>query len=189
MECSPGSGMHLFEDLGIIEVVDECNRPVPDGNLGHKILFTNLYSFTLPIIRYEISDMVNLDTKPCLCGRPFRRIGSINGRNDDVIYLQGHTGGQVAVHPVQFWDVLESYSEIRQYQVIQENDGIHLSLVFEEGNEVVVDSVRKRLEQELQTLGASNPAIHIKPVANLGDRSGNMGKWKNIISNMNQSSL
>ncbi len=186
MECSPGGGMHLFEDLGIIEVVDEHNRPVPDGSLGHKILFTNLFSFTLPIIRYEISDMVTLDTEPCSCGRPFRRISQINGRNDDVIYLKSRTGDQVAVHPVQFWDVLESFREIRQYQVVQECDGIYLHLVLDNGNEAVIDSIRERLGRELQALGVSKPAIHVKPAATLGDRSGNMGKWKNIISNLNQ---
>jgi phenylacetate-CoA ligase len=60
MYCSSGQGMHIFEDLGIVEVVDEHNRPVPDGNLGHRILFTSLFGFTQPIIRYEISDMMVL---------------------------------------------------------------------------------------------------------------------------------
>jgi phenylacetate-coenzyme A ligase PaaK-like adenylate-forming protein len=31
MECNLDEGMHIFEDLGIVEVVDEDNRPVPDG--------------------------------------------------------------------------------------------------------------------------------------------------------------
>jgi len=31
MECNPGQGMHIFEDLGVVEVVDEDNRHVPTG--------------------------------------------------------------------------------------------------------------------------------------------------------------
>jgi phenylacetate-coenzyme A ligase PaaK-like adenylate-forming protein len=187
MECNPGQGMHIFEDLGIVEVVDEDNRRVPDGTLGHKILFTNLFSFTQPVIRYEISDMMVLAREPCPCGQPFRRILAINGRNDDVLYLQGRAGRQVAVHPVHFWNVLESFADIRQYQVVHESDGICLRLMSEEGNGKVARSVREQLAQKLNTLGVDCPSIRVELVTVLEDRSYHMGKWKNIISNVNQS--
>jgi phenylacetate-CoA ligase len=187
MECNPGQGMHIFEDLGIVEVVDEDNRRVPDGTLGHKILFTNLFSFTQPVIRYEISDMMVLAPEPCPCGQPFRRILAINGRNDDVLYLQGRAGRQVAVHPVHFWNVLESFADIRQYQVVHESDGICLRLMYEEGNGKVARIVREQLTQKLDTLGVDCPSIRVELVTILEDRSRHMGKWKNIISNVNQS--
>jgi phenylacetate-CoA ligase len=187
MECNPGQGMHIFEDLGIVEVVDEDNRPVPDGTLGHKILFTSLFGFTQPVIRYEISDMMILAPEPCLCGHPFRRILAINGRNDDVLYLRGQAGKQVAVHPVHFWNVLESFADIRQYQVVHEPDGICLRLMFEEGNGHLAPSVREQLTRKLNTLGVERPSIRVELVTALEDRSRHMGKWKNIISNVNQS--
>jgi phenylacetate-coenzyme A ligase PaaK-like adenylate-forming protein len=187
MECNPGQGMHIFEDLGIIEVVDEDNRPVPDGTLGHKILFTSLFGFTQPVIRYEITDMMVLAAEPCPCGQPFRRIIAINGRNDDVLYLQGRGGKLVAVHPVHFWNVLESFANIRQYQVIHEPDGICLRLMFEEGNGHVASSVQEQLARKLRTLGVDRPSIRVELVTALEDRSRHMGKWKNIISNVGQS--
>jgi len=187
MECNPGQGMHIFEDLGIVEVVDEDNCPVADGSLGHKILFTSLFSFTQPVIRYEISDMMVLAQEPCSCGLPFRRILAINGRNDDVLYLQGRAGRQVAIHPAHFWNVLESFASIRQYQVVHEPDGICLRLMFEEGNGDVAFSVRKQLAQKLHTLGVTCPSIRVELVTTLEDRSRHMGKWKNIVSNVNQS--
>jgi len=187
MECNSGQGMHIFEDLGIVEVVDENNQPVPDGTLGHKILFTSLFGFTQPIIRYEISDMMVLAPEPCPCGQPFRRILAINGRNDDVLYLQGRAGGQVAVHPVHFWNVLESFADIRQYQVVHEPDGICLRLMFDEGNGHVAGRVREQMARKLDTLGVDRPSIRVELVTTLEDRSRHMGKWKNIISNVNQS--
>ena len=186
MECNPGHGMHIFEDLGVVEVVDEDNRPVPDGTLGHKILFTSLFGFTQPVIRYEISDMMVLAPEPCPCGQPFRRILAINGRNDDVLYLQGRGGRQVAVHPVHFWNVLESFEDIRQYQVVHEPDGVCLRLMFEEGNGNTASSVREQLARKLHTLGVDRPSIRVELVTTLEDRSRHMGKWKNIISNVNQ---
>jgi len=186
MECNPGQGLHIFEDLGIVEVVDEYNNPVPDGTLGHKILFTSLFGFTQPVIRYEISDMVVLAPEPCPCGQPFRRILAINGRNDDVLYLRGRAGRQVAVHPVHFWNVLESFANIRQYQVVHEPDGICLRLMFDEGNGNTARSVKEQLTQELRKLGVEHPTIRVELVTKLEDRSYHMGKWKNIVSNVNQ---
>jgi phenylacetate-CoA ligase len=188
MECNPGQGMHIFEDLGIVEVVDENNQPVPDGTLGRKILFTSLFGFTQPVIRYEITDMMVLAPEPCPCGQPFRRILAINGRNDDVLFLRGRRGKQVAVHPVHFWNVLESYADIRQYQVIHEADGICLRLMFDQGDGHVAGSVRDHLARKLSTLGVEHPSIRVELVTALEDRSRHMGKWKNIISNVDSSS-
>jgi phenylacetate-coenzyme A ligase PaaK-like adenylate-forming protein len=36
------TGMDVLEDLVVLEVVDERNRPVPPGVPGHKVLLTNL---------------------------------------------------------------------------------------------------------------------------------------------------
>jgi len=186
MECNPGQGLHIFEDLGIVEVVDENNHPVPDGTLGHKVLFTSLFGFTQPIIRYEISDMVVLAPEPCPCGQPFRRILAINGRNDDVLYLEGRAGRQIAVHPIHFWNVLESFADIRQYQVVHEPDGICLRLMLAEGNGHVARSVQEEMARKLQALGVEHPSIRVELVTTLQDRSRHMGKWKNIISNVSK---
>jgi len=128
-----------------------------------------------------------LAPEPCPCGQPFRRILAINGRNDDVLYLQGRAGRQVAVHPVHFWNVLDSFTDIRQYQVVHEPGGICLRLMFEEGNGNTARSVREQLARKLHTLGIDHPSIRVELVTALEDRSRHMGKWKNIISNVNQS--
>ena len=36
--CERHSGIHLFDDQAIVEVVDERGRPVPDGQLGRGLL-------------------------------------------------------------------------------------------------------------------------------------------------------
>jgi len=189
MDCSTGQGMHIFEDLGIVEVVDEDNRPVPDGTLGHKILFTSLFGFTQPIIRYEISDMMMLAPTPCPCGQPFRRILAINGRNDDVLYLRDRAGKQIAVHPVHFWNALEGFADIRQYQVVHEPEGICLRLMLEEGHADAARNVRTEVSRKLHALGVDRPSIRVELVTKLEDRSSHMGKWKNIVSNVTRSSV
>jgi len=70
-ECDQHRGMHLQEDLVIVEVVDQDNRPVPPGVYGDRLLITVLFKRTQPLIRYEMSDSVRLSPDPCPCGRPF----------------------------------------------------------------------------------------------------------------------
>src|SRR5215218_2934341 len=56
------TGMHLFEDLVIPEVVDNDYRPVPLGHSGDRLLVTVLFSRTIPLIRYELTDRLRLST-------------------------------------------------------------------------------------------------------------------------------
>jgi phenylacetate-coenzyme A ligase PaaK-like adenylate-forming protein len=48
-ECERHSGLHLFEDLVLTEVVDAHNRPLPPGVYGEKVLITVLFSRTQPL--------------------------------------------------------------------------------------------------------------------------------------------
>ncbi|MEK7786982.1 MAG: phenylacetate--CoA ligase family protein, partial [Chloroflexota bacterium] len=50
--------LHLYEDLVIVEVVDEHYRAVPPREYGAKLLITTLFSRTQPLIRYELNDSV-----------------------------------------------------------------------------------------------------------------------------------
>jgi len=101
-ECDRHLGMHLFVDLVIPEVVDNDYRPVPAGAPGDRLLVTVLSSRTLPLIRYEMTDRVQLSTHRCPCGRPFPLLAAIEGRTDDILELPGRDGGTVGVHPVVF---------------------------------------------------------------------------------------
>ena len=47
---------------------------------GEKVLVTVLFSRTMPLIRYEITDSVRMSPDPCPCGRPFHVLAEIRGR-------------------------------------------------------------------------------------------------------------
>jgi hypothetical protein len=69
-ECERHHGMHLFEDLAIVEVVDGDGDTVPDGETGEQILVTSLDNTTQPTIRLAVSDRVVVDPDPlvgCQC--------------------------------------------------------------------------------------------------------------------------
>ncbi|MGH2816522.1 MAG: AMP-binding protein, partial [Actinomycetota bacterium] len=131
--CERHSGIHLFEDQAIVEVVDERGRPVPDGQLGHKLLVTNLVTRTQPLIRYEVSDMVTMATERCPCGRPFRLLAGVEGRNDDILHLPAATGGTTAVHPLALRTALAGIPGLAQYKVVQDTGGLRVRVALRQG--------------------------------------------------------
>lgn len=126
-EASDHSGLYLYEDNLIFEVVDERCRPVPPGAYGDKVLITVFASRTQPLIRYELSDSVRLAVDPGRLGWPFARIEEIQGRTEDILRLPDVSGGEVSVHPITFHHVLDSLP-VSGWQVIQEADGLRVLL-------------------------------------------------------------
>lgn len=123
-ECEAHRGLHLFEDLVIVEPVDESNQPVPAGVLSAKILVTVLFSRTQPLIRYEMSDRLRVSPEPCPCGRPFVLVAEVGGRNEDVVVLPGSTG-PVSIHPVAFDAVMEA-APVREWQIVVSSNGVRV---------------------------------------------------------------
>jgi phenylacetate-CoA ligase len=108
-ECGQHSGMHLFEDLVLTEIVDDDTRPVPPGVYGAKVLVTELFSRTLPLIRYEMSDSVQSAlAHTCRCGRPYAPIGGIQCRQEEAMRFPTPGGGLQSVQPIVFHRVMDN---------------------------------------------------------------------------------
>jgi phenylacetate-CoA ligase len=165
-ECDRHRGMHLFEDLVGTEVVDENNRPVPPGVYGEKVLVTVLFSRTMPLIRYEMSDSVRPASSPqCPCGRPFALIDGIQGRAEDVLRFPATSGGQVSVQPIVFHRVMDAVPA-GGWQVAQGPEGLTvlLSGVREDfADAALIDSLRRELEAQ----GAIVPPVKVRRVPNI----------------------
>ena len=162
-ECVQHNGMHLFEDLCIVEVVDEHNRPVPDGCPGYKYLLTNLYQYVQPLIRYEVMDMITLSSEVCACGLPFKRIEFIEGRSDDIILLEGLDGKSVPVHSIHFHSPIASIAEVIHYEVVHRRNGLHIALAVAggTGKRAVETLLVKKLQTKFRDLRIKPPPIHI----------------------------
>ena len=65
-----------------VEVVNEDNRQVPDGEIG-RILVTDFYNKATSMIRYEIGDMGSLETLE----NGTRVLKQLQGRTSDVALL------------------------------------------------------------------------------------------------------
>ncbi|MDH4231672.1 MAG: hypothetical protein OEW04_06540 [Nitrospirota bacterium] len=183
-DCSFHRGLHVYEDLFIAEVVDEHNSAVPEGSPGYKLLITNLFNYTQPLIRYEVSDMITMAKESCPCGRPFRLIAEIGGRTEDIIYLRNHQGERVPVHPLHLENPLESLRDVKEYQIFQEEDKLRVVIVLLQGGseEEVSKRLREKVRNSLDSLGAICPEIQVRFVGAIRGDPQKMGKLKRIKS-------
>ena len=163
-DCNRHPGMHLFEDLVLTEVVDEHHRPVPPGTFGAKVLVTVLFSRTLPLIRYEMSDSVRLAAdQRCGCGRPYRLLDAIQGREQDALRFPGLDGtGSRVVQPIVFHHVMDDVAAAG-WQIAQRGDG-HLDVLLARPREVDPEALATRLRSALTARGAVAPAVRIQTV-------------------------
>jgi phenylacetate-coenzyme A ligase PaaK-like adenylate-forming protein len=122
--CSAQRGLHLSDDLCIIEPVDVHGDPVPPGKRADKLLLTNLYNRTQPLVRYELTDEVTVLDGPCPCGSTLLRIDDIQGRLDDCFTYPGGP----TIHPFTFRSILGRERAVVEYQVRQSPRGADIQV-------------------------------------------------------------
>jgi len=172
--CEQNDGLHVAEDLLVVESVDEHGRPVPPGEMGAKTLLTVLANRTLPLIRYELSDRIALEPSACGCGRPYARIREVGGRQGDVLRLPGRDGTEVAIAPAQVTACLRG-TPVKQWQLHVTEDTVSIACVCEAGELDEADVVR-RLGGLLETSGARSLAVRASRIERLA--RGETGKAK-----------
>jgi phenylacetate-CoA ligase len=115
-ECEKGA-LHLWPEVGLVEVLAEgCDQKRPAGRVG-RLVCTGLLNPDMPLIRYEIGDRGALDSSAelCSCGRTLGRLGSIEGRQDDVLVTpEGRLVGRLD-------PVFKADLPIREAQIVQES--------------------------------------------------------------------
>jgi phenylacetate-coenzyme A ligase PaaK-like adenylate-forming protein len=177
-ECERRTGMHLFEDLVIPEVVDAEGRAVRAGETGDRLLVTVLSSRTLPLIRYELTDRVQTSTLTCPCGRPFRLIAGIEGRTDDVLELPSTQGSPVRIHPVVLHRALDLVPAAG-WQVRQEPSGLRV-LVAKPEAQFDAANLSTEIRTALERAGAKPVPIQVESVERIP--AGASGKRPLIVA-------
>ena len=180
---SLGDGLEIQEDVVLVEVVDEHNRPVPAGTPGFKVLISNLVNFAQPLIRYELSDAVTLAAGANPTGRPYRRIASVDGRSIDVLHLPARDGGEVALHPSGFGGAFASLPDVHQYQLLHDAQGLHARVVLAaDAASDTAERLRRSIAEAIAAAGAVAPPIDVQPVAALEREPGIGAKFKLVTS-------
>jgi phenylacetate-coenzyme A ligase PaaK-like adenylate-forming protein len=174
IECDAHEGMHMTDDLIITEFVDDKNQPAPDADAIDRVLVTSLFGRTLPLIRYELTDIPVPSDKPCSCGAHFSLISGVKGRADDIFVYRGG----IHIHPLVFRTPLGQNPDIAEYQVLQTGDGAKIGVVAT--GPVDIATLRQQIVEGLAASGLHDAQIEINLVDSL-ERHKETGKLKRFI--------
>jgi len=171
--CGRSAGLHLHDDLYIVEPVTAMGSPVATGERSAGLLLTNLVNPLLPLLRYEISDEVTVLEAPCPCGSRMRRVDDIQGRAEEGFRYPDGT----VVHPHVFRSRLGAEPAVLEYRVHQRDQGAEVEIVHTASLDLA--RLGDALGADLQCCGLPEGRVSIVPVDHL-DR-GTTGKLQRFV--------
>ena len=150
----PGGQVLTFAtDMCLAEPVTADGEPVPPGTAADKVLVTNLHNLTQPLIRYELTDrFVRYPDDP---GGRLR--AAVDGRADSVFRY-----GDVGVHPITFYSVLESPEAITEFQVRQTQRGVVIDVVAD--GHLDQAALEDAIRHDLARCGLTAPEVAVRAV-------------------------
>ena len=148
-ECEHAIGGHHHPELIIIEVLDENNKPVKNGESG-ELTFTTIGVEAMPLIRFKTGDIVQLHAESCACGRNTLRVGPVIGRKNHMIKYKGTT-----LYPQTMNDVLTDFENIENYLIeISTNDlgtdEISIKIAVKEQSEIFLQELKDHFRAKLR---------------------------------------
>ncbi len=171
-ECPAHSGYHIDVEAVVMEFIRDGKQVLP-GERG-EIIYTSLYNYAMPLIRYAIGDIGVPSDRVCPCGRGLPLIERVEGRADAFIQVPG---GRI-FSPIIWTILLRRFPEIARFRVTQEKiDKIRIQIepkgTFSQS---IIEGVTKRV---LDTLGGE-VHIEIEPVDVIP--RDNSGKVRSVVS-------
>lgn len=185
-ECECQSGMHIWEDNFIAEIIDpDTGEVLPEGATG-ELVFTSLTKEAFPVIRYRTRDICSLNYEPCACGRTHIRMNKPSGRSDDMLIIRG-----VNVFPSQIEEVLLKVSGNQvtpNYQIIVDrvnntdtfDVNVEMSEAFFADDVRSIENLEKTIVEQLRSALGIGVKVHlVNPKSIIRSE----GKAKRVIDN------
>lgn len=167
-QCDSSNAFHVTDENILVEIVEDGQKASP-GEEG-KLLVTNLHSYGMPLIRYEIGDLGRILPDECACGRKLTMLKVLGRTNEYFVTANGSFLFLKDFH--RFFEDLP----IINFEVVQESlDEVVVNIVPAKGYE------KKHTDfilQNLKYIGSGN--IRVKQVDSICPQIS--GKTTHIVS-------
>lgn len=174
-ECEKGL-MHMFMFYNYIEILDDNDQPVKEGEEG-RVIVTNLHNYSMPFIRYEIGDMAVLGPEKCACGNMLPTLKKVTGRITDHFVKEDGT----IIHGEFFTHLFYLKDWVKAFQIIQEDYNKIRILVVQVG-EAADENQKKDIENKIKVVMGENCKIHWDFVKDIpGTKSGKYLYTKSLV--------
>lgn len=116
-QCPEKIAFHMDVDSVITQFVDPDGSEVSPGERG-EIVFTSLFNYAMPFIRYSVGDIGKPSDEICPCGRSLPLMEVIEGRKNSFIILPGK--GVVSPFTIlRAMSMFKYYDNIERFRIIQ----------------------------------------------------------------------
>jgi phenylacetate-CoA ligase len=150
-ECESQQGGHISADLGIVEIVDEDGRVLPQGEIG-EVVVTPLQIEGMPLVRFKTGDISFIAGTTCSCGRNTVRLGPILGRRKQMMKIHG-----TSIYPQSVQAVLDEMPHVKEYYLrVRNNESYSEHLTIH----IALDDGQTQANDILQVLQAR---LRVKP--------------------------
>jgi phenylacetate-CoA ligase len=119
--CLEKKGMHVIEPHYLLEMVDleTMSKPVVPGTKGIAVI-TPLCRKCIPLIRFNLKDIMAVKNEPCPCGRTSIRVDQVAGRVDDLRKIRGVFFSPHVVEEV----IRGQFPEVAEFEIRLTQEGV-----------------------------------------------------------------
>lgn len=171
-QCDQGA----YHILPVVYVEVKPEGPETEDGQPCKLLLTSLTNYATPFIRYEIGDVGIMGEGSCSCGKTWKFLKKLVGRETDIVVTPA--GHYIVCH--HFNNMLKHYPGVEQFQVIQhEKAEILMKLVT---NQAYTQQVEEAIKKRFEELGGEGFTVNIEHVSDIPMTR--TGKRRYIISDI-----
>jgi phenylacetate-CoA ligase len=155
-ECEFQQGGHHHPELIIVEILDDHNQPVMEGEEG-ELVVTTLGVETIPLLRFKTGDVIKAHHQPCKCGRNTLRLGPVIGRKKHMIKYKGTT-----IYPPAMYNLLNDFSAIENYIIELDRNEVGMdNITIKLGTNASSEDLMQRLKDHMRAKLRVLPTIMI----------------------------
>jgi len=158
-ECEFQQGGHHHPELIIVEILNDNNKPVSEGEEG-ELVVTTLGVEAMPLLRFKTGDIVKAHYNSCKCGRSTLRLGPVVGRKKQMIKYKGTT-----IYPPAMHNLLNDFSEIENYIIEIDNNEIGTDkIIIKIGASEISENLVEKLKDHFRAKLRVSPQIEFVSV-------------------------
>ena len=171
-ECQFQLGGHHHPELIIVEILNDNNESVKEGEEG-ELVVTTLGVEAMPLLRFKTGDIVKAHYENCECGRNTLRLGPVVGRKKHMIKYKGTT-----IYPPAMYNLLNDFTEIESYIIEIDNNEIGTDkITIKLGTNEFSEDLLSRLKDHFRAKLRVSPIIEFVSIQEINQlKFPNMGR-------------
>jgi phenylacetate-CoA ligase len=147
-QCKERKGYHMDEDSVIFQFVDSNGNDVSAGERG-EIVYTSLFNFSMPFIRYAVGDIGVPSDEKCSCGIKLPLMEVVDGRKNSFLILPD---GRL-MSPNNFTTAVftfKDYNNIDQFKIVQKKPDVFEVYIKKKDNDINEEFMKTELLEHLK---------------------------------------